>query len=637
MRIFPDGRRDSASGDGPSNAVQRREARGQRRRRERYRRRRTDLMKALIECGLMSKEECERKQLEGLDPYELRAYALDSKLPAYHVGRALFHLSQRRGFKSNRKTEKRENDTGPVKAAAERMGKQIGPEKVRTLGELLYQRRCEDKRVRFRNRNQGTNLKAEYELYPTREMVLDEFNKIWEAQKVHHPQVMTDDGKEGLCDIIFRQRDTDPPPVGKCTLDPASDDRDEEGFRCAWAHPLAQRFRIWQEVRNLEVQETGLRWRGLSKEDGDRVAQALLNQNKVTFNKIRRLLGLPHDAYFNLESEKRKDLLGDATAAKLSRKDLFGESWRKLPLDRQIEIVDLLVGDKDDAVAIEWLTRHAGLNSEAVKRVVSAFLPVGHCRLGLRAIRRLLPHMEGGLDYPCAARAAGYDHARAPTGELSPDGRLPYYGEWLKDHLAGSGDPQDPVDKRWGRYPNPTVHIGLGQLRRVVNALIAEYGTPQQIVVEVVRDLKRTKKERGKIRNEQAANQRKNDARKGGDQGTQIAAQLREPPEDAAVGRAQPRERVGPALPILRETHQHRSTVQRRSRDRPPDSMAGLVGRQSGEQGRLLQEREPGQGQGHSLREVRRDAGMGRHRAEGFEAALQQTMAVRGRRAGTLR
>ena len=52
VRIFPDGRnpRDEAS-----NAVQRRVARGQRRRRDRYIKRRKDLINALVEYGLMPK------------------------------------------------------------------------------------------------------------------------------------------------------------------------------------------------------------------------------------------------------------------------------------------------------------------------------------------------------------------------------------------------------------------------------------------------------------------------------------------------------------------------------------------------------------------------------------------------------
>lgn len=296
--------------------------------------------------------------------------------------------------------------------------------------------------------------------------------------------------------------------------DPARDKEDTDGLRCSWAHSLAQRFRIWQEVRNLTVEQTGQESRPLSKEEGDQVAQALLQQNTVSFEKIRGLLNLPSAACFNLESQKRKRLLGDQTAAKLAHKDLFGKTWRKLPLKRQVEIVErLLSEDDEDEAVIEWLTLHTELDRAAAVRVAAAHLPEVHCRLGLRAIRKILPCMEAGKNYPDAATAAGYDHARLPSGELSPTGRLPYYGEWLKDHLAGSGEAKDPPEKRWGRYPNPTVHVGLNQLRRVVNALIEEYGRPDQVVIELVRDLKLSKKQRDELEREQAANQKKNDQR----------------------------------------------------------------------------------------------------------------------------
>ncbi len=120
---------------------------------------------------------------------------------------------------------------------------------------------------------------------------------------------------------------------------------------------------------------------------------------------------------------------------------------------------------------------------------------------------------NAGWDYPDAAKAAGYDHAQLPTGELSPDGLLPYYGEWLKDDVVGTGDPDDPTEKRWGRFPNPTVHIGLGQLRRVVNALIEDHGPPAEIVVEMTRAFKLSPKQLAELEKEQAGNQRKNEDR----------------------------------------------------------------------------------------------------------------------------
>ena len=508
VRIYPDGR-DPKSKE--SNAADRRVARGLRRRRDRYLKRRETLLKLLVAHGLMPADAAARKALESLDPYELRAKALDETLPAHHVGRALFHLNQRRGFLSNRKTEKKkDSEAGAIKVAAGKLQEAMQTSGARTLGEFLAGRHRVRAAVRARNRSTGA--KAEYDFYPTRQMLLDEFEAIWSKQARHHPS-MTPEAKAAIHHAVFYQRPLKQPPVGKCSLDPAKDKDDVEGFRCSWAHPLAQRFRIWQEVRNLAVVETGQPQRPLKKEEGDKVALALIQNNTLSFDKIRGLLKLPPEAKLNLESEKRDRLNGDETAAKLAHKSLFGKAWRALSLDRQIEIVTRLEAEPDPTTLIGWLVTHAGLDGETADRVASAFLPDGHSRLGLRAIRKILPYMEGGMNYADAAREAGYDHALLPDGVLSPNGRLPYYGEWLQNDVLGSGDPQDPNDKRWGRFPNPTVHIGLGQLRRVVNALIAEHGAPAEVAIEMTRGFKLSPKKLAELEAEQAKNQRKNEQR----------------------------------------------------------------------------------------------------------------------------
>ena len=102
VRIFGDGRHPKS---GQSLAVARREARSARKRRDRYLRRRADLMKALAQAGLMPNDPNDRKELEKLDPYALRAVGLNEKISLNELGRALFHLNQRRGFKYNRKTD----------------------------------------------------------------------------------------------------------------------------------------------------------------------------------------------------------------------------------------------------------------------------------------------------------------------------------------------------------------------------------------------------------------------------------------------------------------------------------------------------------------------------------------------------
>ena len=193
--MFPDGR-DSQSGT--SNAVDRRTARGARIRRDRFLDRQKKLLEALVRHGLIPADAKERKALEHLDPYQLRGQALDHPLPAYHVGRALFHVNQRRGFLSNRKAEKKEDDHGAIKQAASKLKEAMHAEKARTLGEFLWHRHQKREGVRARARIQGA--KASYDFYPTRDLLKSEFNAIWAAQAPHNPS-MTEAAREEITHI----------------------------------------------------------------------------------------------------------------------------------------------------------------------------------------------------------------------------------------------------------------------------------------------------------------------------------------------------------------------------------------------------------------------------------------------------
>jgi CRISPR-associated endonuclease Csn1 len=77
-----------------------------RRNRDRYLRRRKNIINALTRLGLMPADEAARQQMAALNPYQLRAAALERKLSAHDFGRVLFHLNQDRGLKSNRKVDR---------------------------------------------------------------------------------------------------------------------------------------------------------------------------------------------------------------------------------------------------------------------------------------------------------------------------------------------------------------------------------------------------------------------------------------------------------------------------------------------------------------------------------------------------
>ncbi len=111
VRIYSDGRNPKNQ---RSLAATRRLPRGIRRNRDRKIKRRDEFMSRLITFGLMPADEAERKKLETLDPWRLRVEGLDRKLSHFELGRALFHLQQRRGFKSNRKTDSAADDSGKI-------------------------------------------------------------------------------------------------------------------------------------------------------------------------------------------------------------------------------------------------------------------------------------------------------------------------------------------------------------------------------------------------------------------------------------------------------------------------------------------------------------------------------------------
>ncbi|MBM5782090.1 MAG: type II CRISPR RNA-guided endonuclease Cas9, partial [Pelagibacterales bacterium] len=169
VRIFSDGRNPK---DGTPLAVARREARGMRRRRDRFLARKSKLMNCLINFGLMPKDEVGRKKLELFNPYELRTKALDEALNRFELGRAIFHLNQRRGFKSNRKEQVADDKKlSETKQNQEDLAKKITETNSRTLGEFFYKERIlKELTTRAKPDESG--------LYPTRAMYENEFDEI---------------------------------------------------------------------------------------------------------------------------------------------------------------------------------------------------------------------------------------------------------------------------------------------------------------------------------------------------------------------------------------------------------------------------------------------------------------------------
>lgn len=502
VRIYADGRNPK---DGTSLAVMRRVPRGARRRRDRFLQRRTYLLALLVRHGLMPQDPIARKSLEALDPYALRLRALDEAISLSELGRALFHLNQRRGFKSNRKADRRKAETeskedGKIASAADKLKRELREQNCRTVGEFLARRQAHSevrKREAVRIRIKGKGANALYDFYPTRDLLDKELGAIWSSQRRFHGDALSDAVFAEIRSAILFQRPLKEPLVGRCTFNP-----DEP--RLARSHPLSERRRLFEDVNKLRIRnQSAVETSPLTIEQRDQLVEKLETGDDLTVNQIKRLLKLDGDSVLNVEEGGGEKLLGDRLAKRMvggkKAQGPFSSDWLNLATDRQSEIIERIEdaeSDEDVAELIRWLMDVHGLGRDDAELAAGVVFPDGHGYLGITATCAILAELEKDvIPYSEAAARAGYHHS-----DFRPDSlldRLPYYGEALPGMTGfGTGIPSDPPEKRYGKMTNPTVHIGLNQLRRIVNHLIDAYGRPSEVVIELARELKKSTKEK---------------------------------------------------------------------------------------------------------------------------------------------
>jgi CRISPR-associated endonuclease Csn1 len=496
-RIFSDGRVTKTLA---TLAAERRRARQMRRRHDRVLKRQARFMRGLIQYGLMPNDEEARRRLSALDPYDLRRRGLDQALSVHELGRALYHLAKRRGFKSSRKSKDTDaNEAGKIASAIASTRAAIQADGCRTIGEYLARRHDQRMTVRARTTADG---KA-YLLYAQRAMVAEEFDVLWDAQAPHHPDICTDTARVWLRDTLLFQRPLLPVMPGRCVLEP------EELREPLWS-PLQQRFRVLQELNNLRVID-GLQERSLTLDERNTLRDVLYREAKMSFEKARKLLKLPKGTPFNLESEKRKELKGDIVAAQLSADGALGERWFALSFQHQRDLVECIDRIDDPAELKQRLMRSPwNLDDEVATQLTKVRLPDDYGSLSRKALEKIVPALDAEvITYDKAALKAGYRHSDFYTGEIFP--RLPYYGQILRSYTSPTPKAANEEERKFGKLANPTVHIGLNQLRQLVNEIIRRWGWPREIIVELARDFGLSGQKRRDLESEQAKNQQRNE------------------------------------------------------------------------------------------------------------------------------
>jgi CRISPR-associated endonuclease Csn1 len=515
VRIFSDGR-EPKSGE-PLN-VERRKARGIRKNIQRRKRRRRDLFKLLRAQGLFPATAQEAETLKKLDPYELRVKALDGKLEPYELGRALFHLGVRRGFRSNRKDQGDEalpvippeddeagrNQTGAGRDISKMkqgekclaLKEDLSASGYRTIGEFLFHQNTVDPKT---NKKRGLRFSpGRFPWYPLRELYTREFDAIEEKQKSCYPDIAWDKIRE----IIFKQRGLKKQERGKCQFEP-------EYERTFKAMPSSIRFRILQDAYNLAFYDDFNMPLALTDTERDRVIQILDGSRKeVPFKTIREKLKTRYR--FNLESDIRTGLKGNETGNILRGERYFGALWDTLSLAKQDDIVETLIEADEEAAVIAAIGAYP--LTEAQKKTVAGYVPSsGTTSLCKHLTQRIVDIMtRERCGYTAALDKMGIKHSDEQVEKFDA---VPYYGKVLTGVTIGGKEEKNgekEPEKKYGRIANPTVHVALNQTARVVNALIKKYGKPAQIVIELSRNLKASRDDKEAMRKKQAENAKRN-------------------------------------------------------------------------------------------------------------------------------
>lgn len=509
VRIFPNGR-DPQSKE--SNAAGRRLPRGERRRRDRSLGRRKRLLDDLIRFGLLPSGPDARSVVFAAHPIEARARAAREQVPLEQFGRALWHMSKHRGFKSNRRADKDEDEKGKIAIASAALLARLKADGHPTYGAFLHARLARGEGTRIRPTGDGAKLS--YEFYPTRALLEAELDHIWAIQACFHTS-LTEAMRKRLRDTIFFQRPLRPVRPGKCTFFPDQD-------RLPRWHPAAQEFLILSQLNHLRIVDDHGE-QPLDITARDLVARTLMAGTKLSWSALKRALKLPSQTEFNLEKGGRKELARNDVAARLlgdtKKPGPLATLWPTLDSATQEEILRQISEVADPEELISWLMERFELSSEAAERVEKIRLPDGHLRFCKTATQAIVEELRSDvISYDEAVRrapllgGAGLDHSDFQAEEgvdtLPPYNRLPVLQRLIGN---GTGDPNDPDLLRYGRITNPTVHIALGQFGRVMNALIAEYGKPAQVVIEATRDMAKSAEELNKIEKTIRDNERRND------------------------------------------------------------------------------------------------------------------------------
>lgn len=482
VRIFPVGLQEDTyakSGTEVSKNVARRTARGARRLYDRYKLRRKQLKKLLLQLDMLPPEHLlyTSKQL-----YGLRKRALDEKITLQELGRIFLLLNQRRGFKSNKKDSSKTADEAKKLSetleAMKQLSKKVDESHCRTVGEYFYSLFTANVSLEDWS-NPDEPVERIRKRFVYRALYEREFDLIWEAQQKFHPNELTNENRIKIKDnCIYYQRKLKSQKhlITHCRFEPSK-------RVCPKSSLEFQEFRIWHVLSTVRVTTDDRFHEFLTLSEKERAAAALQEVSSMTHPAFVKAVGLPRNPLFNEIPEK---ILGNTTRARMVKQ--LGAAFVNA---QSAEQLNRLWHTLYFAIDEEWLAQHAnsklGMSIDEATKYASIEVEQEYSNISTKAIRKILPFMKLGKDYATACATAGYHHSS--DEETDSKDRI------LSDKIER--ETGDEIDQ----LRNPLVQQSIGETIRVVNAIIRDQGKkPDRIRIELARSFKQPKSVREKTK-----------------------------------------------------------------------------------------------------------------------------------------
>ena len=501
VRIF-DGAENPKNGQ--SLATPRREKRGMRKRLHRRRIRLNFLKQFFVQQKILSRQQIESlltPHKNQIDPYIVREKALSEKLTPEELFVALYHISKRRGYKSNRRTESSNDSSENKKTLSAITANQEFLKEYQTVAEALNH--ADKFKAHKRNKPDDYSnsfARADFE---------NEITKILSKQAEFYPALNEENIKDLLYrpnfGVFFQRRFLTPKQIeemrGKCQFE-----KDK---------PRAQRASYSFEFFRLASDLVHLTYNMGNKLTIDEIAACIEKAKELSvlkYSHIQKILAEDVEDEINFDyvrGLKRKDLIKDETEAKkkaleqklgelkfyhaikMALKDQPAE-WKDI--ESNIELFDnigfVLTANKEDDSVREELEK-LGLKPsviDGISNIKQSFAGFGH--LSLEALRKITPFILQGETYDKAVVDAGYIF----TAKLSGDSnRLPALSKEENNQIT-----------------NPVVKRAISQSIKVVNAIILKYGAPTRLHIECASELAKSFEKRNEIIKTQDENRENN-------------------------------------------------------------------------------------------------------------------------------